>query len=76
MDNKILLYCGILLIIVALILGGVQHFTDYNLYGAQDNKNYFWGLVGVIGLIGIVLAVWSFMKKSATPVATEKPAQQ
>lgn len=76
MDNKILLYCGILLIIVALILGGVQHFTSYNLYGVQDNKNYFWGLVGVIGLIGIVLAVWSFMKKSATPAAAEKPAKQ
>jgi hypothetical protein len=70
-----LLYGGLLLLIIALILGGVQHFTDYNLYGAQDNKWYFWGLVGIIGIVGIVLAAWSFMKKPATPAPAEKPAQ-
>ncbi len=67
MDKKMMLYGGILLIIIALILGLVQHFTDYNLYGAPDNKWLFYGLVIVIGLIGIVLAAWSFMQKSAKP---------
>ena len=75
MDNKMLLYAGLLLIIIALILGGVQHFTDYNLYGDQGNKWYFWGLVGIIGIIGIVLLAWSFMKKPTAPATTQKPAQ-
>jgi len=62
---------GIVLIIIAIILGAVQHFNVYNLYGSVDNKWYFYGLVGVIGLIGIVLLIWSFMKKEAPTKETK-----
>jgi hypothetical protein len=58
-----MLYGGIVLIIIAIILGAAQHFGAYNFYGEAGNKWYFYGLVGVIGLIGIVLAAWSYMKK-------------
>jgi hypothetical protein len=61
---------GALLIIIALILGIVQHYV-YNIYGSDDWKWYFYGLVGIIGLIGIILAVWALMKKEAPA----KPAQ-
>jgi Na+/melibiose symporter-like transporter len=63
-----MLYGGILLIIIAIILGSVQHFggSSYNMYGDESNKWYFWGLVGVIGLIGLVLAIWAYMKKEKT----------
>jgi hypothetical protein len=55
---------GIVLIIIAIIIGAVQHFEVYNFYGDPSNRWYFYGLVGVIGLIGIVVAAWSYMKKS------------
>lgn len=61
--NKMMIAAGIVLIIIAIILGAVQHFMIYNFYGDVANKWYFYGLVGVIGLIGIVLAVWAYMKK-------------
>ena len=71
MNNKMMWQIlGIVLIIIAIILGAVQHFV-YNLYGSVDNKWYFYGLVGVIGLIGIVLLVWSFMKKEAPTKETK-----
>jgi hypothetical protein len=54
---------GIVLIIIAIILGAVQHFEVYNIYGSPDYKWYFYGLVGVVGLIGIVLAIWAYIKK-------------
>jgi len=60
--DKRILASGIVLIIIALILGAVQKFVT-NIYGSTDNKWYFWGLVGIIGLIGIILAAWSYMKK-------------
>jgi Na+/melibiose symporter-like transporter len=63
---------GALLIIIAIILGVVQHFQVYNIYGDDSNKWYFYGLVGVIGLIGIILAAWSFMK---TEQPKKEPAQ-
>jgi uncharacterized membrane-anchored protein len=63
-----MLYGGILLIIIAIILGVVQHFggSAYNMYGDESNKWYFWGLVIIIGLIGLVLAIWAYMKKEKT----------
>ena len=54
---------GAVLIIVALILGGLQLLHIYNIYGTSYNKWYFYGAVGVIGLIGIILAAWGLMKK-------------
>jgi len=60
---------GILLITIALILGIVQHFSIYNIYGAASNQWYFYGAVGILGLIGIIVAAWGLMKKevAATP---------
>jgi fumarate reductase subunit D len=54
---------GIVLIIIALILGLVQHFGVYNFYGDVANKWYFYGVAGVIGLIGIIAVAWAYMKK-------------
>lgn len=62
MDKRILAL-GIVLIIIALILGAVQHFGVANIYGSDDNKWLFYGLVAVIGLIGIILAAWSYLRK-------------
>jgi hypothetical protein len=57
---------GIVLIIIAIIVGGTRYLGAYDFgvsYGA-GNGWYFYGLVGVIGLIGIVVTAWSYMKKS------------
>ena len=61
--NKMLMILGAILIIIALILGIVQHTMTYNFYGDEANKWYFYGIVGVIGLIGIIAAVWAYIKK-------------
>jgi hypothetical protein len=58
---------GAVLIIVALILGGLQLLHIYNIYGTSDYKWYFYGAVGVIGLIGIILAAWGLMNKDTPP---------
>lgn len=55
---------GILLIIVAIILAVVQHFVT-NLYGDSSNKWYFYGALVIIGIIGIILVGWGFMKSGA-----------
>jgi hypothetical protein len=54
---------GVVLIIIAIILGIVQHFNMYNFYGDVDNKWYFYGAVAVIGIIGIIAAAWAYLKK-------------
>jgi hypothetical protein len=54
---------GVVLIIIALILGLIQHFNIYNFYGDAANKWYFYGIVGIIGIIGIIAAAWSYLKK-------------
>jgi hypothetical protein len=63
--DKRILALGIVLVIIALVLGAVQHFNalGYSIYGSDENKWYFYGLVAVIGLIGIILAAWSYMRK-------------
>ena len=71
MDMKIAIL-GIGLIIIALILGVVQHFSMYNFYGTEGYKWYFYGAVGIIGLVGIILAAWSAMKKEAPTPTTAK----
>ena len=60
--NKYIMILGIVLIIIAIILGAVQHFS-YNFYGDPSNKWYFYGGVGIIGLVGIILLAWSYLKK-------------
>lgn len=65
MKNMTMFYGGILLIIIAIILGAIRYFGSYDFgftYGGGYGW-YFYGLMGVIGLIGIVLAAWSYMKK-------------
>jgi hypothetical protein len=63
--DKRILALGIVLIIVAIILGGVRYSGAYDFgvtYGS-GNGWYFYGLAGIIGLIGIILAAWSYMRK-------------
>jgi hypothetical protein len=54
---------GVMLIVIALILGGVQLLHIYNIYGGGQNKGYFYVPVGVIGLGGIIIAAWGLLKK-------------
>ena len=61
---------GAVLIVIALILGGVQDLHIYNIYGSTSNKGYFYVTVEVLGLIGIILPLWSFLKKE-TPQQTK-----
>lgn len=64
MNNKMMgQLLGGLLVIIAIILAAVQHFSMYNIYGSIDYKWYFYGLVVVIAIIGVVLVAWSYMKK-------------
>jgi hypothetical protein len=52
-----------------VILGGIQISHAYNIYGAAGNKWGFYSAVAIIGIIGIILAVWSVLKKE-TPKKT------
>ncbi len=54
---------GVLLIVVSLIVASVQDLRIYNIYGDVSNKWYFYGVVGAVLIIGIILAVWGLMKK-------------
>lgn len=76
-----LVIVGVVLIIIALILGGVRYAGAYDFgvtYGS-GNGWYFYGLVGIIGLIGIIVAVWGLMKTEPTPKqgqpSEQKPTQ-
>jgi hypothetical protein len=63
--NKMTFYLGILLVIIAIIVGAVRYSNTYDFgvsYGAGYGL-YFYGLVGIIGLIGIIIAAWSYIKK-------------
>ena len=61
--KMVLIIVGIVLIVIAVILGGIQVSHAHNFYGAAKNKWYFYGGVIVIGIVGIILAVWGVMKK-------------
>jgi multisubunit Na+/H+ antiporter MnhB subunit len=61
------LILGVLLIIIAIILFVVQYATKF----AENIKWDLRALFVIIGLIGLILAVWSLMKKKAL----EKPAK-
>jgi hypothetical protein len=61
---------GALLIIIALILGGLQLSNAYDFTPSMGGRHlYVYGVFGVIGLIGIIIAAWALMKKE-TPKAT------
>ena len=57
------LILGAVLFVIALILGGVHVLSVYNIYGDAANRLYFYGAVATIGIVGIMLSVWSMMKK-------------
>ena len=61
--KKGLFYVGIVLIVISLILGGVQDLHVYNIYGSGANKWYFYGVIGIVFLIGIALVLWSYVKR-------------
>jgi hypothetical protein len=70
--NKMMLVLGIVLVIVALILGAVQLTGHvFSVYGSTTIKYGYYAVVGVIGLIGIIITAWSYMKK---PTVAQKTA--
>jgi len=60
---KKIFYFGIVLMVIALILGGVQDLHAYNIYGSAANKWYFYSVIGIVFLVGIALVLWSYMKR-------------
>jgi hypothetical protein len=65
---------GALLIIIALILGAVRYSGAYDFgvaYGSGMGW-YFYGLAGVIGLVGIIIAAWALMKKEKPKTTTQE----
>jgi len=58
--DKRILALGVVLIIIALILGIIRVSNAYD-FGMR--RLYLYGIAGIIGLIGIILAAWSYMKK-------------
>ena len=73
-----LMVIGVILILIALILGALQHFyygpNSQSIYGSDANKWYFYILVGIIGLIGIILVAWSLIIVEA-PAKTTQPTE-
>ena len=73
--NKMIVAFGILLIIIAVILFGIQYGAHvFDIYsGGSTTKYGYYGGVGLIGLIGLILAIYGYMKKPAA-AAAEAPA--
>lgn len=71
--NKMMLALGIVLVIIALILGAAQLTAHvFSIYGSTTTKYGYYGVVGVIGLIGIIVAAWSYMSE---PTVAQTTAQ-
>jgi hypothetical protein len=63
---------GLLLVLIALVLGGIELFNVYDFAPAMGGRHlYVYGAFGVIGLIGLILAFWALMKKE-TPIAAKQ----
>jgi hypothetical protein len=58
--DKGILALGIVLIIIAIILGAVRLSDAYD-FGMR--RLYLYGIAGIIGLIGIILGAWSYLRK-------------
>jgi uncharacterized membrane protein len=59
----VILVNGIVIIIIALILGVVQLTAHvFSIYGNTTTKYGYYGVVGIIGLIGIIIVAWSYMQ--------------
>ena len=75
MDKRILAL-GVVLIIVAIIIGALRLSNAYK-FGGHETAVY--GIAGVIGLIGIILVAWSYMMKpkpkTQTPTQTQPQKQ-
>jgi hypothetical protein len=55
---------GAIIIVIALIVGGIQILHIYNIYGAiHANKWIFYGVVAIVGIIGIIQVAYSALKK-------------
>jgi len=58
--NKGVLASGIVLIIIAIIIGALELWQGWTLGGRHV---YVYAIIGLIGLVGIILAAWSYMMK-------------
>ena len=57
-----MLVLGIVLVIIAIMLGIVQLTAHVlSIYGSTTTKYGYYGVVGIIGLIGIIITAWSYM---------------
>jgi len=61
--KMVLLIVGVVIIVIAVIFGGIQVSHAHNFYGAAKYKWDFYGSVVVVGVVGIILAVWGALKK-------------
>ncbi len=65
--NKMMLALGIVLIVIALIFGSIQLTNHvFDIYGSATTKYSYYAVVGIMGLIGIIVAIWGYIRKQAS----------